>query len=163
MYNITYNNSFAYVWGLRLQIVDDPYIWVNAGNNSSLFLCLLIIEARKTHERGNSAHHDVRSNLVVLLALISGCELCRLERAGCGIWPIVIIRPILTVPFATNISVNIFSVYIFKIRYMTGLLHEGKFHVGDLLKPAIFDSLPWAYVMCNWAQILLHRRHWPRE
>ena len=43
--------------------------------------------------------------------------------------------------------------------YMTGLLHEGKFHVGDLLEPAIFDSLPWAYVMCNWAQILLHRRH----
>ena len=87
MYNITYNNSFAYVWGLRLQIVDDPYIWVNAGNNSSLFLCLLIIEVRKTHERGNSAHHDVRSNLVVLLALISGCELWRLECAGCGIWP----------------------------------------------------------------------------
>ena len=43
--------------------------------------------------------------------------------------------------------------------YLTGLLHEGKFHVRDLLEPAIFDSLPWAYVMCNWAQILLHRRH----
>ena len=37
--------------------------------------------------------------------------------------------------------------------YMTGLLHEGKSHVGDLLEPAIFDSLPWAYVMCNCAQI----------
>ena len=91
----TYNNVqhntqqllCIYVWGLCLQIVDDPYIWVNAGNNSSLFLCLLMIEARKTHERGNSAHHDVRSNLVVLLALISGCELWRLECAGCGIWP----------------------------------------------------------------------------
>ena len=94
--------------------MDDPYIWVNAGNNSSLFLCLLMIEARKTHERGNSAHHDVRSNLVVLLALISGCELCSgdwsAQDAASG--RIVIIRPILTVPFATNISVIIFSVYI---------------------------------------------------
>ena len=44
-------------------------------------------------------------------------------------------------------------------QYMTGLLHEGKFHVRDLLEPAIFGSLPWAYVMCNWAQILLHWRH----
>ena len=25
--------------------------------------------------------------------------------------------------------------------YMTGLLHEGKFHVRDLLEPAIFGSL----------------------
>ena len=47
--------------------------------------------------------------------------------------------------------------------YMTGLLHEGKFHVRNLLEPAIFDSLPWAYVMCNWAQILLHMRHWPSQ
>ena len=47
--------------------------------------------------------------------------------------------------------------------HMTGLLHEGKFHVQDLLEPAIFGSLPWAYVMCNWAQILLHRRHWPSQ
>ena len=47
--------------------------------------------------------------------------------------------------------------------YMTGLLHEGKFNVRDLLEPAIFDSLPWAYVMCNWAQILLHRRHGPSQ
>ena len=39
--------------------------------------------------------------------------------------------------------------------YMTGLLHKGKIHVGDLCEPAIYDSLPWAYVMCNWAQILL--------
>ena len=43
--------------------------------------------------------------------------------------------------------------------YMTGLLHEGIFHVRGLCEPAIFDSLPWAYVMCNWAQILVHRRH----
>ena len=41
--------------------------------------------------------------------------------------------------------------------YIIELLHEGKFHVGDLCEPAIFDSFPWAYVMCNWAQILLHR------
>ena len=41
---------------------------------------------------------------------------------------------------------------------MTGLLHEGTFHVGGLIKPAIFDSLPWAYVMCNWAQILIGDR-----
>ena len=34
---------------------------------------------------------------------------------------------------------------------MTRLLHEGIFHVGDLLQPAIFESSPWAYVMCNWA------------
>ena len=33
--------------------------------------------------------------------------------------------------------------------YMTGLLHEGIFHVGGLIKPAIFGSSPWAYVMCN--------------
>ena len=43
--------------------------------------------------------------------------------------------------------------------YMTGLLHEGKFHVRDLLEPAIFGSLPWAYVMCNCAHILLHGKH----
>ena len=43
--------------------------------------------------------------------------------------------------------------------YMTGLLHEGIFHVGGLIKPAIFGSLPWAYVMCNWAEILICGRH----
>ena len=46
---------------------------------------------------------------------------------------------------------------------MTRLLHEGIFHVGGLIKHAIFDSLPWAYVMCNWAQILVWWRHWPRQ
>ena len=54
------------------------------------------------------------------------------------------------------------SVYLAEKRkaiYMTGLLHEGIFHVRGLCEPAIFDSLPWAYVMCNWAQILVHRRH----
>jgi hypothetical protein len=45
------------------------------------------------------------------------------------------------------------------IKSTTGLLHEGIFHVGGLIKPAIFDSLPWAYVMCNWAQILVWWRH----
>ena len=44
-------------------------------------------------------------------------------------------------------------------KYMTGLLHEGIFHVGGLIKPAIFDSLPWAYVICYWAQILICLRH----
>ena len=43
--------------------------------------------------------------------------------------------------------------------YMTGLLHEGIFHVRGLIKPAIFGSLPWAYVMWNWAQILIYGRH----
>ena len=43
--------------------------------------------------------------------------------------------------------------------HMTGLLREGIFHVQDLLQPAIFESLPWAYVMCNWAQILVWWRH----
>ena len=43
--------------------------------------------------------------------------------------------------------------------YMTGLLHDGIFNVGGLIKHAIFDSLPWAYVMCNWAQILVWWRH----
>ena len=43
--------------------------------------------------------------------------------------------------------------------YMTGLLHEGIFHVRGLIKPAIFGSLPWAYVMCNWAEILICGRH----
>ena len=47
--------------------------------------------------------------------------------------------------------------------YMAGLLHEGKFNVRDLLEPAIFDSLPWAYVMCNWAQILIGDRHWSSQ
>ena len=47
--------------------------------------------------------------------------------------------------------------------YMTGLLHEGIFHVGGLIKPAIFGSSPWAYVICNWAQILICLRHWPTE
>ena len=39
--------------------------------------------------------------------------------------------------------------------YMTGLLHEGIFYVGGLIKPAIFGSSPWAYVMCKWAEILI--------
>ena len=46
---------------------------------------------------------------------------------------------------------------------MTGLLHEGIFHVGGLIKPVIFDSLPWAYMMCKCAQILIGDRHWPTE
>ena len=54
---------------------------------------------------------------------------------------------------------NKYIMYYMYHVYMTGLLHEGNFHVRDLLEPAIFGSLPWAYVMCNWAQILLHRRH----
>ena len=45
------------------------------------------------------------------------------------------------------------------ITHMTGLLHEGIFQVRGLIKPAIFGSLPWAYVMCNWAQILIYGRH----
>ena len=45
------------------------------------------------------------------------------------------------------------------MEYMTGLLHEDIFNVGGLIKPAIFGSLPWAYVMCNWAQILIYGRH----
>ena len=43
--------------------------------------------------------------------------------------------------------------------HMTWLLHEGIFHVGGLIKPAIFGSLPWAYVMCNLAEILICGRH----
>ena len=46
---------------------------------------------------------------------------------------------------------------------MTGLLHEGIFHVGGLIKPVIFDSLPWAYMMCKCAQILIGERHWLTE
>ena len=48
-------------------------------------------------------------------------------------------------------------------KHMTGLLHEGIFHVAGLIKPAIFGSLPWAYVICNWAQILISLRRWPTE
>ena len=44
-------------------------------------------------------------------------------------------------------------------QYMTWLLHEGIFHVEGVLKPAIFRGLPRAYVMCNWAQILICWRH----
>ena len=47
--------------------------------------------------------------------------------------------------------------------YMTGLLHEGIFHVQGLIKPANFEGSPWAYVMCNWAQILICWRHWSTE
>ena len=54
---------------------------------------------------------------------------------------------------------DIIEIYIYISTHMTGLLHEGIFHVGGLIKPAIFDSLPWAYVMCNWAQILVWWRH----
>ena len=43
--------------------------------------------------------------------------------------------------------------------HMTGLLHEGIFHVQGLCEPAIFGISPWAYVMRNWAQILIHGRH----
>ena len=46
---------------------------------------------------------------------------------------------------------------------MTGLLHEGIFHVEGVIKPANFDSLPWAYMMCKYAQILIGERHWPTE
>ena len=46
---------------------------------------------------------------------------------------------------------------------MTGLLHEGIFHVQGLIKPANFEGSPWAYVMCNWAQILICWRHWSTE
>ena len=48
-------------------------------------------------------------------------------------------------------------------QYMTGLLHEGIFHVQGLCEPAIFDSSPWAYVMCKRAQILICGRHWPSQ
>ena len=53
------------------------------------------------------------------------------------------------------------SVQVSGVRYshMTGLLHEGIFHVGGLIKLAIFGSLLWAYVICNWAQILICLRH----
>ena len=47
--------------------------------------------------------------------------------------------------------------------YMTWLLHEGIFHVEGVLKPAIFESLPWAYMMCKCAQILIGERHWLTE
>ena len=47
--------------------------------------------------------------------------------------------------------------------HMTGLLHEGIFNVQGLIKPANFEGSPWAYVMCNWAQILICWRHWPTE
>ena len=44
--------------------------------------------------------------------------------------------------------------------HMTGLLHEGIFDVQGLIQPAIFGSLPWAYMMCNQAQILKCWRHY---
>ena len=30
------------------------------------------------------------------------------------------------------------------LQHMTGLLHEGIFHVQGLLEPAIYERLPWA-------------------
>ena len=65
----------------------------------------------------------------------------------------------LSKPYDIDIELSYDWEEIFVWRYMTGLLHEGKFNVRDLLEPAIFDSLPWAYVMCNWAQILIGDRH----
>ena len=50
-----------------------------------------------------------------------------------------------------------------RIPHMTGLLHEGIFHVEGVLKPAIFGGMPRAHMMCNWAQILICWRHWPTE
>ena len=61
----------------------------------------------------------------------------------------------MSIPIVVRLSLECYKIS----RYMTGLLHEGKFNVRDLLEPAIFDSLPWAYVMCNWAQILIGDRH----
>ena len=49
--------------------------------------------------------------------------------------------------------------YLYVAIHMTGLLHEGIFHVGGVLKPTIFESLPRASMMCNWAQILICWRH----
>ena len=51
------------------------------------------------------------------------------------------------------------TIYQIQPKYMTGLLHD----VRGLIKPAIFGSLPWASVMCNWAEILICGRHWPRD
>ena len=63
--------------------------------------------------------------------------------------------------FLKKIIVYLFSLELHgtNCMYMTGLLHEGIFNVQDLLQPAIFGSSPWAYVMCNWAQILIRLRH----
>ena len=56
-----------------------------------------------------------------------------------------------------------FSFLFVSFQYMTGLLHEGIFHVQGLIQPAICESSPWAYVMCNWDQILICQRHWPSQ
>ena len=42
---------------------------------------------------------------------------------------------------------------------MTGLLHEGSFHVQGLTKSVTFGSLHKAYITCNWAEILICYRH----
>ena len=39
--------------------------------------------------------------------------------------------------------------------HMTGLLHEGIFHVQGLTKSVTFGSLHRAYITCNWAKILI--------
>ena len=70
---------------------------------------------------------------------------------------------ILTRKYNMNQQSSMFQAHWIYIIHMTGLLHEGIFHVQDLLQPAIFESSPWAYVMCNWAQILIRLRHWPTE
>ena len=46
---------------------------------------------------------------------------------------------------------------------MTWLLHEGIFHVEGVLKPAIFESLPWAYMRCKCPQILMVRDTGPQS
>ena len=38
-------------------------------------------------------------------------------------------------------------------------LNSFRSNVQGLCEPAIFGILPWANVMCNWAQILIHGRH----
>ena len=48
-------------------------------------------------------------------------------------------------------------------KHMTGLLHEGIFHVQGLTKSVTFGSLHRAYITCNWAEILICWRHWPKQ
>ena len=58
----------------------------------------------------------------------------------------------ISVPLSSEIICNLICLNLLYIVYMTGLLHEGIFHVRGLIKPVIFGSL-------HWAEILICGRH----
>ena len=67
----------------------------------------------------------------------------------------------------SNLQIDAFPFLIVWLRYILICLNvlylSGIFHVEGVLKPTIFESLPWAYMSCKCPQILIGERHWPTE